>query len=97
MNPSEIMSAVYTLIQVETPTADPAAGAVANGTEISLSCATADAVIHFTTDGSDPDDSDPTYNPAAKPTITAPTTIKAIAYKANNVPSDVLTAAYTLS
>ena len=41
---------------VAAPQADPMGGAVASGTAITLTCATADAQIYYTLDGSDPSD-----------------------------------------
>lgn len=56
--------------------------------QVTMESETEDAVIYYTTDGSNPDldhvgDNNPTkqYNPADKPTINAQTTIKAIATK----------------
>ena len=83
--------------QVATPTFSPAAGAVASGTEITISCATDDATIYYTTDGSTPSTSSTVYNPASKPTVTAATTFKAYAVKAGSPDSEVATAAYTIS
>jgi hypothetical protein len=76
------------------PVASPAAGAVANGQQITLATATAGASIYYTTDGSTPTTESTLYSsPIA---ITAATTIKAIATKNGMTDSDVLTAAYTI-
>ena len=83
--------------QVATPTASPAAGAVASGTQIALSTTTAGATIYYTTNGTTPTTSSTTYSAAAKPTITAAVTIKAIAVKGGMISSAVLEAAYTVS
>lgn len=83
--------------KVATPTANPAAGAVASGTAIALACATTKATIYYTLDGSTPTEDSTKYVATAKPTLTEATTIKAIAVKAGMVNSDVLTAAYTIS
>ena len=81
--------------QVATPTFDPAAGAVAYNSSVSISCATADATIHYTTNGTDPTSSSATYSsPIA---ITAATTIKAIAVKDGLTDSEIGTAAYTIA
>ncbi len=82
---------------VATPTFSPVAGAVASGTEVTISCATDGATIHYTTDGNDPTSSSTTYDPDNKPTITANTTIKAIGVKDGMTDSDVATAAYTIA
>jgi len=83
--------------QCATPTATPGAGAVASGTQIALASATAGATIYYTTNGMTPTEASAVYNASAKPTITAATTIKAIAVKAGCANSGVLTAAYTLT
>lgn len=79
---------------VLTPTADAAAGAVAPGTSVALSCATAGAAIYYTTDGSTPTSSSTLYSGAI--TISAPTTIKAIAVKTGMNDSDVMSLSYTI-
>lgn len=78
-----------------TPTATPAAGAVASGTEVALASTTDGAKIYYTTDGTTPDMSSDVYStPIA---ITSAVTIKAIAVKEGNDPSAVLSAAYTIA
>ena len=68
---------------VAAPLADPAAGAVASGAEITLSTATPNAQIYYTLDGSDPADADNTtrelYSSENKPVITEDCTLKAVA------------------
>lgn len=79
---------------VDAPTFSPAAGAVAAGTTITLTQASADQ-IRYTTDGTEPTKTTGTVysTPIA---ITTPTTIKAIAVEGDDV-SSVATAAYTIS
>ena len=81
--------------KVSTPTFSPAAGAVAYGTEVSINCATADATIHYTTNGSNPTSSSTTYSSPI--TITDATTIKALAVKDGISDSEIATAAYTIA
>lgn len=68
---------------VATPLADPMAGAVASGAEITLSTATPNAQIYYTLDGSDPADANNTarklYSADNKPVITEACTLKAVA------------------
>ncbi|MBR6345851.1 MAG: chitobiase/beta-hexosaminidase C-terminal domain-containing protein [Bacteroidales bacterium] len=80
--------------QVAIPTFSPAAGEVASGTEVSISCATSGATIYYTTDGSVPTTSSTQGNSV---TITATTTIKAIAVKEGMANSEVATAQYTIT
>ena len=83
--------------KVSTPRATPAAGAVPSGTEVALSCSTAGADIYYTTDSSVPTkDSGTKYT--APISITADTTIKAVAVDPNAALEDssVLEAAYTV-
>lgn len=83
-----------TLSAATTPTAEPAAGAVAVGTTVELST-TQGAKIFFTTDGTTPDMSSERYTGPI--TISAAVTIKAIAVVDGKDPSAVLTAAYTIA
>lgn len=83
------------LEQVATPTFDPAAGAVASGSTVSISCATSGATIHYTVDGTDPTASSATYSSPI--TITSTTTIKAIAVKSDMADSEIASATYTVS
>lgn len=68
---------------VAAPLADPMAGAVASGAEITLSTATPNAQIYYTLDGSDPADANNTvrelYSSENKPVITEDCTLKAVA------------------
>ena len=84
---------------VAAPQADPQAGAVASGTEITLTCATADAQIYYTLDGGEPTADSALYSDASKPTITgeagASVTLKAIAVLGENQ-SAVQTLNYTI-
>ena len=80
---------------VATPTFSPSAGAVDKGTEVTISCSTTGAVIHYTIDGSTPTASSPVYD-GTPIEITAATTLKAIGVADEMLDSDVATAAYTI-
>lgn len=98
--PSVTYSAYCTSIDVttvETPEISPAGGAVASGTEVTITCSTDGASIYYTTDGTTPTSSSTAYNPASKPTITAAQTIKAIAVKDGLEDSEVASASYTIA
>lgn len=80
--------------KVKTPKFTPSAGGVTSGTEVTITCATSGATIHYTTDGTTPDATSDTYSsPIA---ITADTTIKAIAIKDGMDNSSVASASYTI-
>ncbi len=81
--------------QVAAPTFNPAAGEVASGTNVSISCATSGATIHYTVDGTDPTSSSATYSSPIE--ITATTTIKAIAVKSGMADSEIATATYSVA
>lgn len=85
-----------TTTKAGTPTADPAAGAIASGTSVTLASSTPNAKIYYTLDGTTaPDQSSTLYTGPI--VITAAVTIKAIAIADGYDPSDVLTAAYTIN
>ena len=80
----------------DTPTFTPASGsAVTYGSEITIT-STDGATIYYTTDGSNPTTGSSVYDPDNKPTITAATTIKAIAVKDGLDDSEVGSASYTI-
>jgi len=80
--------------KVATPKFTPSAGGVPSGTTVTITCSTSGATIHYTTDGTTPDASSPTYSsPIA---ITAEITIKAIGVKEGMDNSNVGSAHYTV-
>lgn len=81
--------------KVATPTFSPVAGAVAKGTEVTISTSTEDATIYYTVDGTEPTTESTEYTEAI--TINEAMTIKAIAVKDGMPNSDVATAAYTIA
>jgi len=66
---------------VATPQATPAPGSYVKNVSISLSCTTAGAIIYYTLDGSDPKTSAGRQKYTAPLTLTATTTVKAVALK----------------
>lgn len=81
---------------VATPTFTPASGTTFEGTqEVTITTATEDATIYYTTDGSDPatDGTSATYDGPF--TVSETTTVKAVAVKDDMEPSAVATATYT--
>ena len=97
MHDSATASANYTVAMdmVATPVITPSSGAVNKGTEVSITCSTSGAEIHYTTDGSDVTESSPVYS--APFTINAATTVKAIGVKSGMENSSTAIAAYTIA
>lgn len=79
---------------VAKPVISPAAGEVDSGTEVTITCATDGAEIHYTVDGSNPTSSSPVYSTPIE--ITAATTVKAIGIKTDMADSAVASASYTI-
>ena len=94
---SKVASVNYTVetAQCAKPVFTPAAGEVDPGTEVTITCVTPGAVIHYTDDGTVPDASSPVYDGTPIP-ITAAVTFKAFAMATDMADSDVVTARYTL-
>jgi RHS repeat-associated protein len=78
--------------QVATPVFDPVSGTT-NSAAVSLSTATTDARIHYTTDGTPPDTGSAGYDDTPIP-LSGQTTIRAIAVKEGMVDSDIANAVY---
>ncbi len=89
---SQILSLIT---KVKTPTFSPAAGAVAAGTEVTISTTTEGATIHYTTDGTNPTTGSSVYTTPI--VINNATTLKAIAVKDGFNNSDVAEAEYTIT
>ena len=95
MNGSAVSSASYTIKgTVATPEFSVASGAVNSGTEVTITCATEDAKIYYTTNGSEPTASSTEY--AGAISVTPPMTLKAIAVKDGMNNSAVASASYTI-
>jgi alpha-tubulin suppressor-like RCC1 family protein len=82
----------FNLGTVAAPAFSPAGGTYTTGQTVTLSSATAGAVIRYTTDGTDPSLLSKPYTGAL--TISTPITIKARAFKADWSPSATTTAGY---
>ncbi|MEM4531393.1 MAG: chitobiase/beta-hexosaminidase C-terminal domain-containing protein, partial [Thermofilaceae archaeon] len=98
MTPSAVVVGIYSvqpMLEVAKPEFDPAPGVYTGSVTVRITCATSGAVIRYTTDGRDPDESSPVY--AGPLTFTATTTLKARAYKSGMTPSAVATGNYTIS
>jgi LysM repeat protein len=95
MTNSSVASASYTIAKVATPNFSVPAGEVESGTTVTITCSTSGATIHYTTDGTDPTSSSPTYSAPIE--ITTAITLKAIAVKANMADSSIKSASYTVA
>jgi len=73
-------------------TFEPGSGAYATAQQVTLSTTTPNAVIHYTTDGTDPTDASPVYTGPI--TVDPPKTVKAIAIAPGMAPGPVSTADY---
>ncbi len=93
---SAIASASYTITApvVATPTFSPAAGHYTTAQSVSIADATAGSTIHYTADGTTPTSSSPVYSAAIS--VSANTTIEAIATAPGDTQSTVATAVYTI-
>lgn len=79
---------------VQVPRFSLAEGTYYTPQEVTLSCSTADAIIHYTIDNTDPTASSTVYADPIK--VETTTTIKAIAIKGSDK-SDIVSAVYTIS
>ena len=93
MQASSVAEAEY-IIKCETPAISPAAGTYTGTKSVTITCATDDATIYYTTDGSTPDNTKTEYTGAFD--VTNNQTVKAIAIKSNMANSAVASAAYLI-
>jgi len=98
MSPSSVLSGTFT-ISTASPTAEPTMspkpGSFSSTQTVTLGDTTGGAVIHFTTDGSTPTASSPTYSTAIS--VSSTMTIKALAVAPGWGPSSVAAGTYTIS
>lgn len=93
---SSVTTGVYTINgTVATPTFNPAAGAYVGAQDVTISCATGGAAIHYTVDGSTPTTLSPLYTVAVN--VAQSLTLKAKAFKLGYTASAVGSAAYTIT
>lgn len=96
--PSATASATYTITSpntVATPTFSPPGGTYSATQSVSISCTTSGAAIHYTTNGSEPTASSPTYSSPIS--VATTTTLKAKGFKDGWTPSATASATYTIS
>ncbi|MHB9036936.1 MAG: choice-of-anchor Q domain-containing protein [Armatimonadota bacterium] len=91
-NPSSIKSAGYVFVPA-TPTFNPTGGFFETPQNIRIDCATANTVIHYTTNGDDPSESAAALTPGGTVYLNKTCTLKARAYRtgwnASEVRSDI--------
>ena len=78
---------------VATPAISPASGDYFDPITVTMTCGTAGATIYYTTDGTDPDNTDTEFTAGFN--VSTATTVKAIAYKAGLTTSNIATNTYT--
>ena len=95
MDNSAVAEATFTKVvpTAATPTITPNGGNFEESVEVTLACETADAAIYYTLDGTDPTAESTLYAEAF--TLTATTTVKAIAVKEGLASSAVAEATFT--
>ncbi|MBC8060483.1 MAG: carbohydrate-binding protein, partial [Clostridiaceae bacterium] len=81
--------------KVAIPTFNPVAGTYTSAQNVTIACATAGAIIKYTTDGSTPTSTSLTYTGAIK--VASTTTIKALATMAGMTDSAIATSLYTIN
>ena len=88
------LTVTITAPTVATPVFAPATGTYADSVTFAISCATDNAEIRYTTDGTEPTDASTLYS--APITLNATTTVKAKAFKTDWLASETATAVYTV-
>jgi len=97
MTDSDVASGLYTiqLLSVAVPVFSPAGGTYASAQSVTITSGTSGATIRYTTDGTQPSQVNGTVYSSAL-SISANTTLKAIAYKSGMIDSDVASAVYSI-
>ena len=96
MTDSSVTSGVYAFNQVATPVFAPAAGGYIGTQKVAISTLTPGAKIRYTIDGSIPSDTHGILYGTMPVTISADTTLHAIAYKSGMVDSSISSGAYSI-
>lgn len=92
---SDVAAAAYEIV-VSTPVFTPDGGTFSSPQSVLVSCDTPDAVIHFTVDGKDPNQSDPVIESGSTILVNRHMTLKAGAWKTGLTSSSVKAAAYDI-
>jgi subtilisin family serine protease len=91
-NFSLIITGIDPSVLVSTPTFNPPAGTYGTTQSVTINCATSGATIYYTTDGTDPDDTNLVYSSPIS--ISSSQTLKAIAYHILWTPSSIASGDY---
>src|SRR5262249_10913367 len=91
---SGVSTATYTL-KVITPTMTPGSATYSSPQTVTISTSTAGAELHYTTNGADPTQADPSIASGASITIDMPLTLKVRGWRSGWTASDVAAAAYS--
>ncbi|MHB0997773.1 MAG: chitobiase/beta-hexosaminidase C-terminal domain-containing protein [Armatimonadota bacterium] len=94
--PSAVTSRLY-LFKAATPAFNPDAGTFTSEQDVVVTCNTRNAVIHYTTNGLDPTESDPIVEHGKSVHVDRTLTLKAKAWYKTFAPSNVKTADYYLN
>ncbi len=81
--------------RVASPAFSPDPGIYPTNQSVALSCSTPEAVIRYTTNGSDPSESSPVYSEALS--VSSSMTLRAKAFKEDWLASDTVTGEYTIT
>ncbi len=99
LNPSGVKSASYTIAApaaVATPSFSPDGGSYLSAVDVLIDCSTPGAVIHYTTSGLDPTESDPIIAAGSSLLVDRNLTLKAKAWAGGMNPSGVKSASYAI-
>jgi uncharacterized protein (TIGR02145 family) len=97
VNPKTISMSGSGTGTVATPTFNPLPGTYTSVQNVTISCTTSGATIHYTTNGVDPTESDPATSSGGSVTISSTTTLKARAYKNGWSPSSIISGTYIIN
>jgi alpha-tubulin suppressor-like RCC1 family protein len=81
---------------VSSPSFNPPGGVFNTGVDVTITCATPGATIHFTTNGNEPTESDPVFAPGNVLRLSAFTFLRARAWKAGLIASSTSFAQYDI-
>jgi hypothetical protein len=90
-------AAAASISPAATPTFNPSGGSYAANQSVTISCATADSTIYYTTDGTTPTTSSAQYSSPVTASVDPATTLKAIAASPGYSTSSVGSASYTIA